>query len=186
MNSTTTDQDQYTLSIGTDYMHFLGIGISGLPVSWDDKDSKDSIREADLRYNNTSELLEAINAENKPHENSPACPPDQYESAMKFIEPFINANQLIAKGSFCTIPESIVYLNTTPNKTAFRRPYPVPKKMELIVDEQINEWLDNGIIKVAPANTDWNTPLTVVKKTNGKGEITGHRVCHDSRHVNAL
>ena len=58
--------------------------------------------------------------------------------------------------------------------------------MEPIVDEQINEWLDNGILKIAPANTDWNTPLTVVKKTKGKGEITGHRVCHDPRRVNCF
>ena len=58
--------------------------------------------------------------------------------------------------------------------------------MQPIVDEQIKEWLDNGIIKRAPANVEWNTPLTVVKKTDGKGNITGYRVCHDPRHINSL
>ena len=153
---------------------------------WDDSDSKKQLIEADLRYNNTSELLEAIKAENEQQENCPACTPEEYESAMKLIKPCINANQEIKKGSFCTIPESVVHLNTTPNKTAYRKPYPVPKLMESIVDKQVEEWLDNGIIKVAPANTEWNTPLTIVKKTNGKGEVTGHRVCHDPRHINVL
>ena len=186
MNLTTNQQEKYTISIGTDYMHLIGIGISGLPVTWDDHDSKNQIREADRRYNNTSELLESIKSENESQENCPACTPEEYEKAMQFIQSSIAQNQSIPKGSFCTIPESVVHLNTTPNKTAFRRPYPVPKNMEHIVDEQVQEWLDNGIIKVASANTEWNTPLTIVKKTNGKGEIIGHRVCHDPRHVNIL
>ena len=100
----TTDQDQYTLSITTDDVPLLGIVIFGLPASWDDKGTKDLIHEADLRYNNTSELLEAINAENELHESSPACAPDQYESALKFIKLFIKCKSINTQRFFLNHP----------------------------------------------------------------------------------
>ncbi|KAG2210684.1 hypothetical protein INT45_002557, partial [Circinella minor] len=186
MNLTDTDEDIYNISIGTDYMASLGLGIYGLPVNFDDHDSIGQMIESERRYNNTSELLESIEAENKLLENCPACEPDEFKSAMDYIQPYITDNQNIAKGSFCTIPESVVSLDTPPNVTAYKKPYPVPLKMMEVVDEQIKEWLDNGIIKKAPANTEWNTPLTVVKKTDAKGEVKGYRVCHDPRHINSL
>lgn len=70
--------------------------------------------------------------------------------------------------------ESIVILDVPKNAIALRSPYPISIKMRPVLNEQVQEWLDNGIIERAPANTEWNTPLTVVKKTNGKGEVTGH------------
>lgn len=186
MNLTDPDEDTFYLSIGTDYMSQIGLGVYGLPLNFDDYDSIGQMIEAERRYNNTSELLESIEAENKLLENCPACEPDEFKSAMDFIAPYVNANQNIPKGSFCTIPESIVSLDTPPNVTAYKKPYPVPLKMMHVVDEQIKEWLDNGTIKKAPANTEWNTPLTVVKKTDAKGEVKGYRVCHDPRHINCL
>lgn len=186
MNLTDTDEDTFHISIGTDYMALIGLGVSGLPMHFDDHDSLGQIIESERRYNNTSELLESIEAENALLENCPACKPDEFKSAMDFIQPYIDANQDIPKGSFCTIAESVVSLDTPPNVTAYKKPYPVPLKMMDVVDDQITEWLDNGIIKTAPANTEWNTPLTVVKKTDAKGFTKGYRVCHDPRHINCL
>ncbi|MGO3048237.1 MAG: reverse transcriptase domain-containing protein [Streptococcus thermophilus] len=181
-----TNDGEFSISIGTDYMSSLGMGIVGLPTSYDDRDSQEEVIEANRRYNNTSDLLESIEAENKTLENCPACNLEEYNSAMEFIQTFIAHNQAIPKGSFCTIPESVVSLDTPTDVTAYKKPYPIPLKMHSVVDNQIKEWLDDGIIKRAPANTEWNTPLTVVKKTDGKGELTGHRVCHDPRHINSL
>lgn len=181
-----TNSHEYDFSIGTDYMSSLGIGIYGLPLSYDDEDSSKERIEADRRFNNKSDLLESIERENAQKENNPAIGPKEFEEAMDYIKVFIDKNQAIPKGSFCTIPESVVCLDTPENATAFRNPYPIPFKMQGIVDDQVKEWLENGIIERAPANTEWNTPLTVVKKTNGKGEITGYRVCHDPRLVNVL
>lgn len=181
-----TNSNEYDFSIGTDYMFSLGIGIYGLPLTYDDEDSSEERREADRRFNNKSDLLESIERENELKENNPAVGPKEFEEAMDYIQKFVKNNQAIPKGSFCTIPESVVCLDTPENATAFRSPYPIPFKMQGVVDEQVKEWLENGIIERAPANTEWNTPLTVVKKTNGKGEITGYRVCHDPRLVNTL
>lgn len=178
--------DIFSISIGTDYMNLFGIGITGLPLTYDDLESSYKLAEATKRFNKKSELLEALELENKNLEDSPACTEYELKEAMSFIQPFLNANQSIPKGSFCTIPESVVHLNTPPNVTAFKKPYPVPFIYRKIVDEQVQEWLDNGFIKRATGNIEWNSPLTVVKKTNSKGDITGYRVCHDPRHINIL
>ncbi|KAG2232614.1 hypothetical protein INT48_001303 [Thamnidium elegans] len=182
----TDDNNEFSISIGTDYMSLLGMGIYGLPISYDDHDSTQDVIEADRRYNNKSELLEAIDAENTARENCPACEPKEYNAAMEFINKYIKQNQSIPKGVFCTVPESVVCLDTPTDVTAYKKPYPIAIKMHKVIDDQIAEWIDLGIVKRAPANTEWNTPLTVVKKTDGKGNITGYRVCHDPRHINAL
>ncbi|OAD68797.1 hypothetical protein PHYBLDRAFT_173211 [Phycomyces blakesleeanus NRRL 1555(-)] len=131
-----TNSHEYDFSIGTDYMSSLGIGIYGLPLSYDDADSSEERREADRRFNNKSDLLESIERENERKENNPAVGPKQFEDAMDYIRPFIKDNQDIPKGSFCTIPESVVCLDTPENATAFRSPYPIPYKMQGVVDEQ--------------------------------------------------
>ncbi|OAD67613.1 hypothetical protein PHYBLDRAFT_173945 [Phycomyces blakesleeanus NRRL 1555(-)] len=131
-----TNSYEYDFSIGTDYMSTLGIGIYGLPLSYDDADSSKERREADRCFNNKSDLLESIERENEQKENNPAVGPKQFEDAMDYICPFIKDNQDIPKGSFCTIPESVVCLDTPENATAFRSPYPIPYKMQGVVDEQ--------------------------------------------------
>lgn len=181
-----TSDNEFTVSIGTDFMSSLGMGIYGLPTSYDDKNSTDELVEANKRFNNRSDLLESIDAENATLEHCPACGPDEYIAAMKFIQIYIDENQRIPKGVFCTIPESIVHLDTPPGVTVYKKPYPVPLILHDVVDEAVKDWLDNGIVKITSANVGWNTPLTVVKKIDGKGNITGHRVCHDPRHINAL
>ncbi|KAI8347359.1 hypothetical protein BD560DRAFT_338543, partial [Blakeslea trispora] len=157
-----TNSNEYDLSIGTDFMSSLGIGIYGLPMTFDDQDSNEERLEADRRFNNRSDLLDSIQRENESKENNPALGPQEFEKVMDYINQFIDENQAIPKGSFCTIPESVVCLDTPENATAYRAPYPIPIAMQEVVDKQVQEWLDNGIIEKAPANTAWNTPLTVV------------------------
>jgi transposase InsO family protein len=178
--------NNYDLSIGIDLMTSFGIGITGLPIKYDESNSEHNKLDSIRRYNNDSELLEQVKQELNELGDNPTGTTEEYEQAMSYIQPFIAANEERTKGKFCTIPESVVYINTPPNVTAYRKPYPVPITYHEVVDKQINEWLNEGFIKRATGHSEWNCPITVVPKTNGKGEITGHRVCHDPRHVNAL
>ncbi|EIE78251.1 hypothetical protein RO3G_02955 [Rhizopus delemar RA 99-880] len=173
------------MSIGTDFMTKLGIGLTGLPYKWD-TDEVDNIEAAQSKYSDNSELLEEVDKEMSELEDCPAGTPEQFQSAINDIKPLIQLNQGIPRGSFCTIPESVVSIETPENVTSYRSPYPIALVYHQVVQDQINEWLENGVIKRAPANTEWNSALTVVKKTNAKGEMTGYRVCHDPRHINAL
>ena len=177
--------DDYDLSIGTDFMSSFGIAIAGLPISFKDSNPK-SLLERSRKYSNDSELLTEIERENAASENSPAGTTLEYTDALAFIQPFIDNNQNIPNGTFCNLPESVVSIETPPGKTGYRRPYPVPLVYHDIVDKQIATWLEEKFIERTTKSSEWNCPITVVKKTNGKGEVTGHRVCHDPRHINAL
>jgi transposase InsO family protein len=176
----------HDLSIGIDLMSYFGIGIIGLPIKHDESISEIDQLAASRRYYNDSELLEQVKKEMDELEDNPASSKEEYNQAMAYIQHFIKANETHTKGKFCTIPESVVNINTPPNVTAYRKPYPVPIAYHNVVDKQIEEWLQSGFIKRASKHSEWNCPITVVPKTNGKGEVTGHRVCHDPRHVNAL
>ena len=181
-----TNSKKYDFSIGTDCMFSLGIGISGLPLMYDDHNSSEERLEVDRRYKNKSDLLESIERENELKENNPDIGPKEFKEAMDYNQRFVKNNQAIPKGSFCTIPEIVVCLDTPENATAFRSPYTIPISTQGVVDGQVKEWIENGIIERAPGNTEWNRPLTVVKKTTGEGEVTGYPVCHDPRLLNTL
>ncbi|KAG0732132.1 hypothetical protein G6F23_014622 [Rhizopus arrhizus] len=138
----------------------LGIGLTGLPYKWD-TDEVDNIQAVQSKYSDNSELLEEVDKEMSELEDCPAGTPEQFQSAINDIKPLIQLNQGIPKGSFCTIPESVVSIETPENVTSYRSPYPIALVYHQVVQDQINEWLDNGVIKRAPANTEWNSALTV-------------------------
>lgn len=57
--------------------------------------------------------------------------------------------------------------------------YKVPLALEDEVEKEVKKLLDNGIIR--ESQSDWNSPLVVVKKKNGK-----LRLCVDYRKLNAV
>jgi hypothetical protein len=71
-------------------------------------------------------------------------------------------------------------------KTAYRRQYPIPEKLKTVLQEQIEQWLQEGVIRVAPVNTDFNNPITCATRKDLEGNYTGIRVYLDSRALNLL
>lgn len=57
------------------------------------------------------------------------------------------------------------------------RPYIVGLKTQTIIDKQVKEWLDSGIIR--KSTSEWASPLVVVPKKDGS-----HRICVDFRYIN--
>src|SRR3982074_2672180 len=72
------------------------------------------------------------------------------DSFMKAIAEVVEENQKMSPNSFCTLPESVVYLNTPEGKYAYRRQYPIPAAMEALVDEAVESWKAEGIILPMP------------------------------------
>ncbi len=95
------------------------------------------------------------------------------------LEPLLQCNASIPIGTFCTHPSASVTLDTGAAPPVFRRQYPIPHKLQEVVDEQVSEWLKNKIITQAPSDSPYNSPLLVVPKKGQK-----HRVCIDPRLLN--
>ncbi|CAB0043238.1 unnamed protein product [Trichogramma brassicae] len=60
-----------------------------------------------------------------------------------------------------------------------QRCYPVSKKLEDIMYEQLDDMIRQGIVK--PSKSSWASPVVMVKKANGK-----YRFCVDYRKLNAV
>lgn len=156
--------------VGSDLYSKLGIYIGGLPYSFDE--------------DNDSDIEEEIGYIDVPND-SPAGTSSERALLERTLKPLIDVNQQIPKNAFCTVPESKISLETIDNVTERVKSYPVPKRLEPLLDETVRKWLDDGIITYAPEFTAWHSPITFAPKKDVTGKHTGEkRPCLDPRHLN--
>ncbi|KAG0183808.1 hypothetical protein DFQ28_000863, partial [Apophysomyces sp. BC1034] len=134
--------------ISTDLMPALGIYLGGLMPSW---------------YTVTTTQNMGDLSKFEPN-NSPAGTPEERARFEQAIQPMIEANTKIPLTSFCTIPRSIVRLDTPVGVTVYHRQYPLAFKLQMVMDQQIQKWVTEGVITHAPVNTEWNSLLTFAPK----------------------
>ena len=101
------------ISIGTDLMPKLGIALTGLALSWDEKSS----------LCDKSDIPVDVPQPN----NSPAGTTAERERFTRSVQPSLDRNAQIPKASFCTVAESIIYLDTPEGVTSYRPQYPLPE-----------------------------------------------------------
>ncbi|KAG1031575.1 hypothetical protein G6F43_013926 [Rhizopus delemar] len=118
--------------------------------------------------------------------NAPYGTTDQQINFMAAIKSDLDQNAQIPKNSFCTVPESIIHLDTEKNKTAYRSPYRIPLKLMPVMRECVDTWLKDEVIEYAPPSSEWNSPLTLAPKKDLQGNLTGYRPCLDPRLLNSI
>ena len=59
-----------------------------------------------------------------------------------------------------TVNNATHKISTTSNQAVFRKPYPIPYAYSDDVNRQVEEMLENGIIR--PSNSPWNAPVILV------------------------
>jgi hypothetical protein len=169
--------NNFDVLLGTDILCHLNIAFTGIAVKYSDEDAE-------------KENAQFININFDQNEYTPDDSPYGSEADQKRfmteIEPYVKKNQDIPITSFCTIPESVVELNTKEGATAYHRQYPIAHSLRPVLDKQIEEWLQAGTIKKCPVNTSFNSPLLLVPKKNGLGQTVDYRVCMDVRGLNKL
>ncbi|KAG0162196.1 hypothetical protein DFQ30_002752 [Apophysomyces sp. BC1015] len=147
------------VSVGTDIMTELGIGMTGLTLSWDKRQLK-------LEQKEDPHTIIVPN-------DSPVGTEAEREKLMLALTPYIDANKSIPKDSFCTVPESVIELDTPEGVTSFHGQHPLPYAMEPLIKETIDKWMAEGTSERAPTNTAWNSPLTLAPKKDAFGNLTG-------------
>ncbi|EIE91421.1 hypothetical protein RO3G_16132 [Rhizopus delemar RA 99-880] len=136
------------ICIGTDLMPKLNINLTGLAVTWDSP--------------NISTIPDLIDPSPIKPNKSPAGTHQQREQLMDALQPYLSANAKIPSTSACPLPEAIVRLETEPGKATYRRQYPIALSIQPKVQEQVDKWLADGVIEIAPPNTAFNSPLLTV------------------------
>ncbi|EIE80639.1 hypothetical protein RO3G_05344 [Rhizopus delemar RA 99-880] len=135
--------------IGLDLMHKLNILVTNLAI----------------RHPNLAPVIDKEITDDTPEPNkAPFGTLEQQAHFHNAIKPFVDQNALIPKNSFCTVPESVIRLDTVKGKTAYRAPYRTPFKLLPIMRECIDTWLKDEVIERASPNSDWNSPLTLAPK----------------------
>ena len=170
----------YNMIIGLDLMPRLGMQVINLPIDYasitdQERETKEFQDIYEERYNIRSlpDLTEKEKADS--------------ELIKREIQKVLERNQELRDDAVCTIPDSMVYLDTQGHPPVFTRQYRLNQNTLPAVRTQIETWLKNGVIGEAPIGTIYNSPLLAVPKkdelTNAK---TNTRVCMDVRALNNL
>jgi hypothetical protein len=96
------------------------------------------------------------------------------------------ANEAI--NSVCSLPECMLKLKLDPEKGTsqqlYVRQYPLSQRAIEAAKPVVERWLAANKITRAPPGCPYNNPLTVAPKKDDNGQLTGFRVCLDTRRLN--
>ncbi|KAF9342814.1 hypothetical protein BGX26_006801, partial [Mortierella sp. AD094] len=152
--------------IGMDYLHFFGIGITGLKNPTEDFDTP------------TSPVLDVppsiVPLDRPDIELTPEFTEDRRRFLLA-IKSELDTNADIPRDSHCPIPEMKIYLTVPPGTIVFRRPRPFAQTDQSLVQETVERWLQDGVIVRAPAGNPHNNPLTLAPKKDLDGNRTMKR-----------
>ena len=70
-------------------------------------------------------------------------------------------------------------IDTGDNRPVKQRPYRIPVHLNKVVNNQVNDMLDRGLIQ--PSNSPWSSPIVLAPKKDGD-----YRFCVDFRRVNSV
>ena len=156
------------LILGLDVIPLLGITISGVPIAHHTTPKIDD--------SNMVQCADEIVSENDLH-------PDA-ELVKESIQPLLQFNSDIGE-KFCTHPASVVHLNIPiGTKPIWRRQYNIPDRLKPAVTAQVKKWSDEGVIRKASPDCQWNLSLLAVGKKDLDGHLTDSRICIDPSSLN--
>jgi len=98
------------------------------------------------------------------------------------LQEVIEENKKIPATSFCTLDFATVSVELTDEEPVYRAQYPIPAHLEEPFAMVISDWLTRG--RIEPSKSLFNSPVTVVPKTNADGSRSV-RPCLDFRQLNA-
>jgi hypothetical protein len=105
------------------------------------------------------------------------------------IQHMIMSNQFIRKSDWTTMKNGVIDFTLTEEQ--LREAYRTNTNYVSLaffdaVDEQVQKWMQEGVIEVNNENTPINLPLLAIKQNNTDGSLRKVRVCVDFRQLNKL
>lgn len=160
-------QSRFRCILGMDVFKKLNLFIGGFPSCINKSDSEDDL----------SLVQPSLDSEAPPSV-------EDSEFILSRIQPLLSVNAATVS-HFCNLPNSVVTLPTADHMPSWVSQYSLPRNLHSVVEEQIQSWLDSGVIVPTSPGCSWNSPLLVVKKQLNPLSPIKFRVCIDPRHLNA-
>ena len=161
------DIADYDLIIGLDLFEPLSYKITGIPFAYPDSDDIPEQRPK----------VASIPIDRPPELDENGIHP----SWRKVLED----NQKLPETSRCKLPNAELSLPTT-GKPRYRRQYRIPYAYRNAVTKQVMQWILEGVIELAPPDTEWNHPLIAVWRPGKNGKPPTIRVCLDAQSLNEV
>ncbi|KAG2194149.1 hypothetical protein INT46_010403 [Mucor plumbeus] len=94
-----------------------------------------------------------------------------------------NGDPYGSEKEYKTMMDELKPIKDIPFVNTCLRQLPIAEALRPVIQKQVEEWRENGVIKRAKPNTPHSSPISVVRKKNSGNEYTGkdHRVVIDCR-----
>lgn len=161
--------------IGMDLFSSLGLGITGLPLTFNvdlNLPSTDDITEPD------DQLSEGVFSKLHRIDN------ENLDFLLNFIENSLVENENIGEDEFCNHPAAELPIDLTDSDPIWCPQFDIPERLHDVIDMQIEEWLRNKKIEEASPLTHWNSSLLLAPKRDLYGTKLNWRTCFDARAIN--
>ena len=158
--------------IGLDLFPSLGISVSGVPVDFPGTTDNDEY------------IIDPTNLLQSEWQDKHQVPPEMRRQLMVAIQPLIDANAAMPIGTFCNHPSAVVPVDTGDAKPVYTPQYRPSEVIGHFIDQQVQQWLANGVICLAPPDSPWNSPIMGAWDRASKLKGKDPRVCIDPRKLN--
>jgi hypothetical protein len=189
--------------LGIDILDKLGVAIQGIPTQFAivDSETQDSSMTQDdtpitthIQTEVTKELkekgaLKLARILDSSFNNKVSSTYAQTLCAFQVSIPlhlhsYIQANEAIQ--GFCSHPQAFIELDIGHHEPIHKRQYNLAKCHHTFIHQQVQTWLEAGIIQRVSRNTAWNNPLLIVPKKDIDGSTKRWRLCIDPRPINSI
>jgi hypothetical protein len=175
----------YVLLIGQDLLPSLGARLVGLPTQWPDVKKEPDITTTDPSGNGFDmEQGATAYTDSARRRTRQQIPAEDHAVLMDAIKEELEANAAIPDDSFCPHPDAMVALPVS-KEVPYRPQYKLASTLVPVVTKQVDEWHAKGWTKDVSPATRFNNPLLCVPKKDAQGRWLAHRVCLDTRALNA-
>lgn len=172
----------YPLLIGLDLFPIFGFKVEGIPTQFPgDGESESSRAERFMLADDlgSGSLDVQFNEADRVDKST-------LDEIMAVCKEELEANAAIPTQHFCSHPASLVHLDTGNAKPVYRPQYPVSRKFEPFIDEQVRIWDAEGVTEKTDVANPWNSSLLAVPKRDEHNQFTLARVCIDPRPINLV
>lgn len=163
--------------IGMDLFHRIGLSISGIT------DGREATKRLPLPIEDESPSLIPLQT---PEEELSEAFKKKKKNFMISISAALEAKKQILQSSHCPLPEMKVELIVPQGTVLYRPPKRFAEQQQSIFDEQVDKWIKDGVVTLAPAGNPHNNTLTLARKKDLLGKKTKWRVCLHPRPLNLL
>lgn len=159
--------------LGLDLWHRLGFRIEGVPFDFPTEEQPTA-------------LLHPPTLIERP-DTRVQTPADEAtrQTIREGLKAVLRANEQLAPTTGCTFPGSVVHLQLPPGtKPQYVPQYKIAEVYHEQVQQQLNTWVQEGVIEKRVERSDWNSPLLVAHSRADKEKGKPPRICLDPRSIN--